>query len=414
MSMSRSALKTLIVVGDGMADEALPALGGKTPLQAAHTPNLDFLAANGTVGTVRTVPQGMPPGSDIANMSLLGYDPRMYYTGRAPLEAASIGIRMEDGDVAFRCNLVCLATGEEGLVMADYSGGGIATDRADGCIRALNHALADADLRFHTGVSYRHLLLWKQGAERVRGLVTTPPHDISGRPVEPHLPRGNGSEDLRRIMEKGRELLGERTHGPNAIWFWGEGRAPRMPSLNERLGIRGATVCAVDLVRGLGACAGMTGIRVPGATGDVDTNFQGKAVAALRAAEEHDLVFLHVESPDEASHRGEMREKIRAIERLDHEVVGVLRKALARRGTPHRLLVLPDHATPLRTRTHGDGPVPFVLYVSPQARSQEPGEGPFEEGAFRASAFDESEASRSGIHLEEGHRLLELLFPRVA
>jgi 2,3-bisphosphoglycerate-independent phosphoglycerate mutase len=405
--MKNEKLTTLIIVGDGMSDEPVPALDGKTPLQSAHTPNMDFLARNGTVGLLRSVPEGMSPGSDIANMSLMGYDPSAYYTGRAPLEAASMGIRMSADDLAFRCNLVSLEPEGQGDVMRDYSGGGVSTERADVCIQALNRALSGPDVRFHTGVSYRHLMLWKQGAERFSGLVTTPPHDISGRPVEPHLPRGSGSGDLTRIMEQARELLSPLEEGPNAIWFWGEGIAPRMPTLTERFGIRGATVCAVDLIKGLGIYAGMDAVHVPGATGDIDTNFQGKAVAALKAAEKYDLVFLHVEAPDEASHRGILKEKVRAIERFDDEVIGLLRKGFARKGLPHRMVVLPDHATPLRTCTHAEQPVPFLLYSNP---IELPLPSPFQPPASRAAAFDENEAMKSGILLKHGHKLLEYLF----
>jgi len=418
--MNLDEVKTLIVVGDGMADEPVASLGGKTPLESAGTPNMDALARSGIVGLLRSVPEGMPPGSDIANMSLMGYDPAQYYTGRAPLEAASMGITMGERDLAFRCNLVTLQRKEDGQVMADYSGDGITTERASRVVRRLNERFETPDRTFHTGVAYRHLFLWKNGEERFRGLETTPPHDISGLPVSAHLPRGNGSEELNRLMEKAADLLAvpadtsdesSAGSGPNAIWFWGQGTASVMPSLYERFQIRGATVCAVDLIKGLGRCAGMDAIQVPGATGDIDTNFQGKALAALNALRDHDLVFLHVESPDEAAHRGDLEEKIRSIERFDHEVIGVLRKGLQRKGLKHRLLILPDHATPLRTRTHSDQPIPFLLHCEPSTLPVAP---QLDQGRCAARGYHEREAEKSGIRIMQGHELLGLILNRIS
>jgi len=409
-------IRTLIVVADGMADEPVGALSGQTPLQAAHTPNMDVLARRGIVGLLQSIPPGMPPGSDIANMSLMGYDPATYYTGRAPLEAASMGVLLEQEDVAFRCNLVTLGDGPDGGVMADYSGGGIASQQARELIRLLNERLQGPDRTFHAGVSYRHLLVWKGAADRFFGVQTTPPHDISARPIASYLPRGKGSELLNRLMEEARGVLAgldcaqavssPSREGPNAIWLWGQGVACRLPPLRERRGVRGAVVCAVDLIKGLGRCAGMSVIPVPGATGDVDTNFQGKAVATLGALRDHDLVFLHVESADEASHRGDVEQKIRSIERIDREVIGVLCHGLRRKGIPHRLLILPDHATPVRTRTHSDQPIPFLLACEPAGVRVAPF---LEEGRGKALAFDESEARKSGILLTHGHELLEIV-----
>ena len=397
-------LKFLLVVGDGMADEPIEALGGKTPLEASRTPNMDFFARNGTVGLVRTVPQGMAPGSDVANMSLMGCAPQAYYTGRAPLEALSMGLDMEPDDVAFRCNLVTLGERSGGLFMSDYSGGGISTERAKACIAALNERLAGPDFAFYPGVAYRHILLWRGGRKRFDGLETTPPHDILGQPVDSHLPSGAGEEVLRRLMGEARDLLRDVLpdrdgDGPaetaNGIWLWGQGHRPRMPLLRERFGVRGVVISAVDLIKGLGLCAGLDTIEVPGATGDLATNYQGKAYAALRALREVDFVFLHVEAPDEASHQGRLHEKVAAIERLDEEVLGVLRRGLAKMEIEYRLLVLPDHLTPLRIRTHTDTPVPFLLY-------------PEEHGP--AFLYNEKEAERSGTFLEDGTRILNALF----
>jgi 2,3-bisphosphoglycerate-independent phosphoglycerate mutase len=397
-------LKYILVVGDGMADEPLEELGGSTPLEVSRTPNMDFFAQNGRVGLVRTIPAGMPPGSDVANMSLMGYSPRTYYTGRAPLEAASMGLALGPDDVAFRCNLVTLEERREGLFMGDYSGGSISTERARTYIEVLNDRLAGPDFGFHPGVSYRHILVWRDGRKECAGLETTPPHDILGQPVDSHLPIGPGSRKLKEIGDDARGVLLEHLSSraeagsagqANAIWLWGQGHKPQMPLLQERFGVKGVTVSAVDLIKGLGLCAGLETIDVPGATGDLETNYQGKAYAVLRALGTFDFAFLHVEAPDEASHRGNLQEKIDAIERFDEEVLGVLRKGLAKKGIQYRLLVLPDHLTPLRIRTHADIPVPFLLYP------EEPGSG---------ASYSEREAERSGILIEDGSRMLDVLF----
>jgi 2,3-bisphosphoglycerate-independent phosphoglycerate mutase len=399
-------LKFILVVGDGMADEPLEALNGRTPLEVSRTPNMDFYARNGTVGRVRTIPEGMPPGSDVANMSLMGYSPRTYYTGRAPLEAASMGLELGPDDIVFRCNLVTLEERREGLFMADYSGGGISTGRAGTFIQALNEELADPRFQFYPGVSYRHVLLWRDGRKEFEGIATTPPHDILGQAVDGHLPSGPGSRGLREMMDRARGVISARAssipqEGPsddaNAIWLWGEGHRPEMPPLYERFGVRGVVVSAVDLIKGLGRCAGLDSVEVPGATGDLETNYQGKAYAALRALREYDFAFLHVEAPDEASHRGNLQEKIDAIERFDEQVLGVLKKGLSRLKMPYRLLVLPDHLTPLRIRTHSDTPVPFLLYP---------------EGPDPCTSYSEREAEKSKIHLEEGSKILNLLFEK--
>jgi len=285
-------LKFVLVVGDGMADEPLEALGGQTPLEVSHTPNMDFFAQNGKVGRVRTIPEGMPPGSDVANMSLMGYSPQTYYTGRAPLEAASMGLDLGPDDVAFRCNLVTLEERQEGLFMGDYSGGSISTERARTYIEVLNDAFAGPAFEFHPGVSYRHILLWRDGRREFEGLETTPPHDILGQPVDSHLPSGAGSRQLMAITDQARDVLlahlsSRDEAGPegeaNAIWLWGEGHKPEMPPLHDRFGVRGVVVSAVDLIKGLGRCVGLETVEVPGATGDLETNYQGKAYAVLKA-----------------------------------------------------------------------------------------------------------------------------------
>ncbi len=399
-------MKFLLVVGDGMADEPIEALGGRTPLEVSRTPNMDFFAQNGRVGRVRTIPKGMAPGSDVANMSLMGCAPQTYYTGRAPLEAVSMGLDLGPDDVAFRCNLVTLGERTGGVFMSDYSGGGISTERAKTFIEVLNDRLAGADFAFYAGVSYRHILLWKDGRKQFEGLETTPPHDILGQAVDSYLPTGAGEAILRKLMGQARDVLrdsppardgGGSVETANGIWLWGQGHRPQMPLLRERFGVRGVAISAVDLIKGLGRCAGLETVEVPGATGDLVTNYQGKAYAALRALRQTDFVFLHVEAPDEASHRGRLQEKIDAIERLDEEVLGVLRRGLAKMGMEYRLLVLPDHLTPLRIRTHADAPVPFLLYPDEQ--------GP-------GFLYNEKEAERAGTLLEDGTGILNLLFQK--
>ncbi len=413
----RKRLKFIVVVGDGMADEPLEELGGKTPLEAACTPNMDFYASQGLVGLLRTIPEGMPPGSDIANMSLMGCSPREYYTGRAPLEAASMGLKMEPGDMAFRCNLVTLGEGNLGSVMVDHSGGSISTEAAGEYIRVLNESLSGPGLRFHLGVSYRHVLLLKGTDGEFDRLETTPPHDILGQEISSHLPKGKGREKLIGLMEQGQRVLMQSVERvaqtglgarANSIWFWGQGPVPRLPVFAERFGVQGATVCAVDLMKGMGTCMGLKTIEVPGATGDLDTDYQGKAVAALETVEDVDFVFLHVEAPDEAGHQGNLEEKVKAIERVDGEVLGILRKGLEEQKVPYRLLVLPDHPTPIRTRTHSDAPVPFILYASSSGDSF----GQLAASSCAPSCFHEAEAARSGIIIEEGHKILEIMFDR--
>lgn len=408
--------KSILVVGDGMADEPLEALDGKTPLQVAHIPNMDSLARNGVVGMVRTVPEGMPPGSDVANMSLMGYAPQTYYSGRAPLEAASMGVEMSEGDLAFRCNLVTLERRASGIVMGDYSGGGISTEIAREYVELLNKHLAGPDLCFYPGIAYRHLALMKNAGSRFESLETTPPHDITGQVVTAYLPCGSGAREVAELMEQGRTVFADLPSSSkessgagtaNAIWLWGQGHAPCMPTLEERYHVRGVTICAVDLIKGLGRYAGMDSIEVPGATGDLDTNYQGKAVAALKALEAYDFVFLHVEAPDEAGHQGDLDEKIRAIERLDAEVVGLLKAGLSKIDEGYRILVLPDHPTPLRTRTHSEKPVPFLFHVHPESTLVKDLLPP---SRSKVTAYNEKEAEQSGIRIEEGHRILELLF----
>ncbi len=381
-----------------MSDRPLAGLGQKTPLQAAKTPHMDFLAQNGVVGTAHTLMPGFPLGSDVANLIVMGYDPRKYYSGRAPLEAANIGVELALADVAFRVNLVTIKNG----IMDDYSCGHIPTDDAKPLIKMLGDKLGDKKITFYPGTSYRHLLVWKNGPLEAR---CTPPHDISGKPISEHLPKGARHAEVVRLMEdsqfllEGHEVNRERRREgkppANMIWLWGQGRKPQMPTMTERFQITGGVISAVDLIKGLGIYAGLQVIAVPGATGYLDTNYVGKAEAALKVLKKHDFVFVHVEAPDEAGHNGDVAGKIQAIEDFDAKVIGTLLKGLEGRED-FRMLVLPDHPTPLEARTHVDEPVPFVLY---QPGGEKNG----------ATAYDEDQAKASGKHLEEGWRLMEYL-----
>ncbi len=384
-----------------MADRPLAQLGGKTCLQTAHTPVMDRLASCSRVGRVRTVPVGMPAGSDVANLSIFGYDPKICYTGRAPLEAASMGVHLEPEDVAFRCNLVSVSgpLTEADSRMLDYSGGHITTDEARPVIETVNKALGTELLRFHPGVSYRHLMVWKKGSD---GVQTTPPHDILGQKLHAHLPRGSGEDTLVRLMNDSQDIL--MSHpvvearlerglgGPNSIWFWGQGRRPEMPGFLQKYGKSGAIISAVDLTKGIGVFAGFEVINVPGATGYLDTNYAGKASAALEALDRHDLVYVHVEAPDEAGHNGKVEDKIRAIEDFDAKIVGPIVEGMSVFGD-YRVLVLPDHPTPLEIRTHSAEPVPFILHQRGDDRSVRRG-------------FDETITGQPELDFEEGHRLM--------
>jgi len=397
-------MKYVILVPDGMADEPQEKLGGKTPLEYARTPHMDFLARQGRVGLVRTIPEGMPPGSDVANLAIMGYDPRRYYTGRAPLEAASQGIPLSEGDVAFRCNLVTLSAHEPygAKIMMDYSADEITTEEARILMAEVNRVLGRDGLRFHAGVSYRHLLIWKGGPADTE---LTPPHDIQGRPIADYLPRGGGSAVLRELMERSVGLLSSHPvnrarearglRPANSLWFWGQGLRPALPGFTARYGLKASVVAAVDLVRGIGRCARMQVPEVPGATGNLHTDYGAKARAALaELAGGRDLVYVHVEAPDEAGHRGELENKVRAIEEVDEKILGELLRELPFLG-PHRVMVLADHPTPLRLRTHVSDPVPCLVFDSQTARQG-------------AEAFHEGTAARAGWLVKEGHRLMEL------
>jgi len=384
-----------------MGDYPLDDFGGRTPLEMAKTPCMDRLAREGTIGLVHTIPSGMTPGSDIANLNILGYDVEKYYTGRAPLEAASRGIELSDDEVAFRCNLVTVTDG----AMVDYSAGHITSEEAAELITAVARALGGPSFTFHAGVSYRHLLIARPGAPGRwdSALVCTPPHDIVGRSADEHLPRGEDAELFRKLMRDSVKVLSNHpvNHArqksgkrpANMIWLWGQGRRPSMPTFLSLYGMTGSVISAVDLIRGIGKYAGLSVVEVPGATGYFDTNYAGKAAYGLEALERSDFLFLHVEAPDEAGHVGDVKEKVRAIENFDKLIVGPVVEGMAQKWQPYRVMVLPDHLTPIKVRTHVADPVPFVIC----------GDGISASGP---STFSEAEASSSGIVIENGFELL--------
>lgn len=396
-------MKYIVLLGDGMSDEPLDQLGGRTPLQAAHTPNMDDMARNGLLGLAATVPQGLPPGSDVANLSVFGYDPRTCYTGRSPLEAASIGVSLGPDDVAFRLNFVTLAPEGGRVYMKDFSAGHIPTGEAADLICALRKHLEDDEFQFFPGVGYRHLLVWRNGSSAMK---TVPPHDITGKNVIGYLPSGEGADRIINLMNSSQMILHghplnkkreAEDHLPaNSIWLWGHGRAPRIRSFRECYGLTGAVICAVDLVKGIGIYAGLDVVPVAGATGYIDTNYEGKAEAALEALKTRDYVYLHVEAPDEASHAGRLDHKIQAIEDFDKKVVGPVMAGMKQFGD-HRILCMPDHPTPVAIMTHTSDPVPFIIYG---------GNGLVGNGG---TAYDEESARATGLVVPDGYRLMSMM-----
>lgn len=396
-------MKYVVVLGDGMADHPVAELGHRTPLQCARKPNIDRLAKLGEVGMVKTVPEGMPPASDVANLSVMGYDPKKYYTGRSPLEAVSIGIELAETDVAFRCNLVTLSDDGDyaDKTMLDYSSDEISTAEAKTLIGEIGRRFGTSEIAFYPGISYRHCMVWKNGPVKC-GL--TPPHDISLKGIREHLPKGETNKILLRMMRDSFGVLKDhsvnaarRARGlkpANSIWLWGEGRRPAIPAFYEKYRLKASVISAVDLLKGLGICAGMRSIDVEGATGNIHTNFAGKAAAALRELETgQDFVYLHVEAPDECGHRHEIDGKVKSIELIDEQVVGPLLDGLKKLGD-YRMLVMPDHPTPLALRTHTSDAVPFLIFQSGAER------------ASGVSSFDELQAKATGLYLEIGHQMM--------
>lgn len=389
-------MKYAIVIPDGAADVPLKELDGKTPLEAADKPNIDWIASHGKCGTVRTVPKSLPCGSDVAILSLAGYDPTSCYTGRAPLEAAALDLDIAEDEYVFRCNLVTIVDG----IMRDNTAGHIETRQAKALIRQLNDELADEDVKFHPGVGYRHLMTCK-AQPKVR---TTPPHDILGKSAADHLPQGKGSKLLRRVMARSEQILAgceindvRRDLGENpatGIWLWGQGRMPKLDPFVDRFAIRGAAITAVDLVRGLAKLIGWDVIEVEGATGYLDTNFAGKGAAAVDALADHDLVVTHIEATDEAGHSADPLAKVKAIEQIDRHIVGPVLERLKAEGDDWRMLVLPDHPTPCTIRTHTADPVPFAIA----------GKGLV---SVVSEPLSEATAAEADLHIDPGYELME-------
>ncbi len=405
-------MKYLILVGDGMGDYPLAELAGRTPLQAADIPMMDELCGKGELFLTHTVPEGFPPGSDVANMSLLGYDPALYYTGRAPLEAAAMGVRLDDGEIAFRCNLVTLDGDDDGRwTMRDFSAGHIDSGEAAELIAALQASCGSGRFHFHPGVGYRHLLVYRGEHP---GFVTVPPHDHIGREVTSHFQAYLAHPEWQALLEQARITLAAHpvnqrrfAAGKNPaslIWAWGEGKMPSLPTLVDRFAISGTMISAVDLLKGLGVLGGLDIVNVPGATGYLDTNYAGKAEAALAALRRQDFVFVHLEAPDEAGHQGLLTAKMQAIEDFDHKIVGPIITALRQSGEEFRVVVAMDHFTPLALRTHVADPVPTLLYDS---REIVAGSGlPFSEQSGR------EHDARVGGALRAGHQLIDRLLQR--
>ena len=396
-------MKYIVVLGDGMADEPIAELGGKTPMEAACTPVMDELAGKGSLGTVQNVPQGMAPGSDVANLSVLGYDPAENYSGRSPLEALSVGVAMEDNDVIFRSNIVTLTDDEpyEEKTILDHSSGEISTADADVLMETIREKFNNDTFQFYTGTSYRHILVWKNG--RVAKLE--PPHDHLGSVIGPYLPQ---EAVLRNMMKESFPILNDHPlnreraaagkNKANSLWFWGAGTKPRVQNFREKTGLKGAMISAVDLLKGIAVGAGMQVCQVEGATGSIDTNFEGKAQAAIDALLKDgcDFAYIHVEAPDEMGHQGKVQEKVKSIEYLDSRLIAPVKQAMEEAGEDFRMLILPDHPTPIRIRTHTGDPVPYLLYDSTRQRKKQ-------------ERFTEETARAADNFEPNGYRLIERL-----
>ena len=403
-------MKYIIILIDGMADYRIAELGDKTPLQYAKTPVLDGLAISSEMGTIKTIPEGMAPGSDTANLSVLGYDPKKYNTGRSSLEAVSLGINLSKDDVIFRCNLVTLS-GENNYtdrIMIDYSAGEIPTSQARVLIEYIGSKLQTDNIRFYPGLSYRNIILWKDGFDKN---ILTPPHDILDKKIADFLPKGPGSGVLLDMMVKSESLLKEHTinkerikkglNPANSVWIWGESRMPALNSFYEKYKLKGSIISAVDLIKGIGILAGIDVIKVNNTTGTIHTNFKGKANAAIRELSGgRDFVYIHLEAADECSHQGNVRDKVKAIEIIDREILKPVKEALDRSGIDYRMMILPDHYTPISLRTHTSEPVPFMVYDSTSKTIS------------KHKNFDEFSARESGLYFKEGYKLLDYFFKK--
>ena len=397
-------MKYIVVLYDGMADYPVPALGGKTPMELAKKPCLDKLASMGEVGLVKTVAEGLKPGSDIANMSVLGYNPKECYTGRSPLEAVSIGVNMLDSDIIFRCNLVTLSDEEnyEDKTMVDYSAGDISTADAAEIIKSVEEHFGNDIFKFYSGVAYRHCLVWHEGTLDLGKL--TPPHDISGKVIGEHLSKSENAKDLIAMMKESYDFLmehpvnkrriAEGKRPANSIWLWGEGTKPSLPDFKEKYGVDGSIISAVDLLKGIAKCAGMNAPEVEGATGYIDTNFEGKAECAIKELETKDFVYIHIEAPDECGHRNEPENKVKSIEIIDEKVLSKVVEALDKYDD-YKIMVLPDHPTPIVTMTHAGDAVPYMIYQKSKATNN------------GVASFTEETAKATGNYVEIGHTLMD-------
>lgn len=396
-------MKYLVLLCDGMADYPVPELGNKTPMEASYTPNSDKLAEKSVIGLVKTVADNMKPGSDVANLSVLGYDPQVYYTGRSPLEAGSIGIDMKDTDVSFRCNLVTLSdeANYEDKTILDYCADDISTEEAKELVEYLEKELGNDEFKLYSGVSYRHCLIWNNGTMEVGTL--TPPHDITGKAIKEYIPNHQNAQKLYDLMVKSYDLLKDHPVNKarearglkpaNSMWLWGEGvRASLMP-FTEKYGLKGSMISAVDLLKGIGKFSNMNVVHVPDATGYIDTNFEGKAAAAIKEFENgQDLVYVHVEAPDECGHRYEIENKKKSLEIIDEKILGPVLEALEKYDD-YKVLIMPDHATPLSLKTHTNDPIPFLIY-----KKSNPTVG---------GEFSEKGAKETGIFIENGYKIME-------
>lgn len=397
-------MKYIVILGDGMADYPVDEFGGKTILEAADKPVTDDMCRHGELGMVKTVQDGMKPGSDVANLSVMGYDTKKCYSGRSPLEAASIGVPLRDSDVTFRCNLVTLSDEENygDKTMIDYSAGEITTEEAAELIKAVAAELDTDAIKFYPGISYRHLTVWDGGSTDVE---LTPPHDISDKKIAEYLPKGDGAGVILDMMKKSEKILKDHpvnkkraAEGKNpatSIWIWGEGTKPQLENFEEKFGLKGSVISAVDLIKGIAKCAGMESIDVEGATGNCDTNWDGKARAALDALlNGSDFVYIHMEAPDEMGHQGKPEKKKYAVETIDKKVVGFLKDELEKRGIDYRMLIMPDHPTPIKLKTHVSDPVPYVIYDSTNR------------GGGSGLDYTEENGKKTGIYIEEGYTLM--------
>ena len=397
-------MKYVVVLYDGMADYPVPALDGKTPMEVAKKPNMDFLASKGEVGLVKTVAKGLKPGSDVANMSVMGFDPMKYYTGRSPLEAASIGIDMSPSDVSLRTNLVTLSQDDlpyEQKTIEDYCADDISTEEASVLIEEVQKQLGTDEFTFYKGVSYRHCLIWKNGTTELGKM--TPPHDITGKVITEYLSTSENAKPLIEMMKKSYDILKDHPinlerikngkRPANSIWLWGEGKRPALAPFEKIFGIKGSVVSAVDLIKGIGGCAEMEVADVDGATGYIDTNFEGKAKAGLELLERNDLVYIHFEAPDECGHRNEPENKVRAIEMIDERVLPILFDGL-KKYDDYKIMILPDHPTPIVTRTHASDPVPYLIYHKNDEKNG-------------VSSINEKTAEATGVFIEHGPDIMK-------